>query len=107
MTKPSTIPPTINAAHNAIDFQLLRQAPTLIVAAVTTSTGSVVSSGTAIAEMAKTIAAKTIPTPVPTIKKPSPRGVSSKFETNTSSGGMGCGPKNSMKSRNAISTHAR
>ena len=63
-------------------FGFLRQALMLVSAAVTTSTRSTMSSGTPTAEIAKTVAARTIPTPVPTIKRPNPRGVSNTFETN-------------------------
>ena len=53
-------------------LRILRQALTLVSAAVTTSTRSIISSGTATADTAKTIAANAIPTPVPTIRNPTP-----------------------------------
>src|SRR5262249_39777319 len=88
VTKPSSINPAINAAQRAVAFGFLRQALTLIVAAVTTSIGSTISSGTETTEIVKTVAANAAPTPVPTTKRPIPRGVSNRFETNTSSGGI-------------------
>jgi hypothetical protein len=47
-----TIAPATNAAQSAIGFGFLRQVPTLIVTAATTSIGSVISSGTATAARA-------------------------------------------------------
>jgi carbamoyltransferase len=72
-----------------------------------TSTRSTISSGTATAEIAKTVAANAIPTPVPMIKRPNPGSVSNRFGTNASSGGIGFVPRNSVKSSSAISTQAR
>ena len=79
VTKPKSIAPTINAAHSAMALAF-RQAVTLVNAAVTTSTRSTMSSGTATADTAKTVVANAIPTPVPTIKRPNPRCTSGNIE---------------------------